>query len=327
MSYEDRGHADSDRAACTPARTQLARVNAELSRLQAKDLPGLQQELATFVGKQDTLVGAYRTQFPALRKLWCDRQLDVERLYAHIRCEFPLDKPAWQKVVADCICTPEHDLHCLKRRVGRRTRCSTGPHEREFLAADARYSAAKVDLDALTGLVGQLTAKLAASLDLVGAIEKLGPTGRAVAIYLFYWKLLPAHKRLAPKDVSADCLRLGSEGDPHVLCKGVWDRVCKDEEGACKPPDEAHHEPEHHERPVPWLLPPDDYGTALDCAWDRYQRAREERAEAKAKYDADQDSLQALTDRLAATESGIDAAIENCLSAIPIGDGCCDQTN
>jgi hypothetical protein len=324
MNQEEHGYTESAPTHCTTAKVQLAKVNAELSRFQAKDLVSLQHELSDFVGQQDALVSAYKDQYPALRKTWCDRQLDVERLYAHMRCEFPLDKDKWQKIIADCICTPAHDIHCLKRRVARRRRCAGGKLEREFLAADARYVAAQAELTALTKLVEQVKAALDANLALVGGIEQLGPKGRAVAIYRFYWKLLPAHKALAPQDISPDCLKIGSEGDAHLLCKIVWDKGCKDEEGACTPPEEVRHPHHHHGRPVPWLMPPADYSNALDCAWDRYQQTRDERAEAKSKYDADQDSLEALSTRLTTMETGLDAAVEACLAAVGT-DSCCDE--
>src|SRR4051794_39923056 len=101
---------------CRSAESLLKEVTAEIAGYEAKKLPALKDELDQFVKDQAGLVTDYVKAFPDLRKTWCDRQKDIERLCTIIRCEFPLKEERWRHLVEHCICKPLHEICCLRRR-------------------------------------------------------------------------------------------------------------------------------------------------------------------------------------------------------------------
>src|SRR5205085_9004791 len=129
----------------------------------------------------------------------------------------------------------------------------------------------------------KIDAALADNLKLVGEIEKTPPTERAVVLYLFWFKLLPSHKHLAPYDASAECKKVCGEWDPNTLCGDIYKYPCPQDDGACapkdgKPPDGCTKIPDLDGA---WLMSPDKYQNALDCAWQDYHKAKDALAEAE----------------------------------------------
>jgi len=312
---------------CRTAKDVLREINAEIARYTVKNLPDVQQQLDAFVKAQDGLVTDYRSKFPDLRRTWCDRQRDVERLCAHVRCEFPLKDEKWRKAVEKCICKPLHELCCLRQRIARRRYCCAGPHERKRDEAKAAFDKANAHLGWMTTLADSLTKELAANLDLVGQINVVPPDQRPTVLYLFF-KLRRSHVHMAPYDASDECREVCSEFDPDRLCCEVFERPCPEEECNCAPKGEWPHENCTHapKMNAPWLMSPDSYGHALDCAWDAYLKAKEELAEAEAelkKYPDDLASLQAQYD---ADYAGIKDKILNCLLGIKYStEDCCRE--
>lgn len=310
---------------CRTAKELLDHVSAELARYEAKKLAELKAELDAFVKKQDGLVADYKTRFPALRKLWCDRQVDVERLCAHIKCEFPLKEEKWKKLIENCICTQYHDLCCLEQRIAARKRCCTGPLERARDAAKVAFDNSKRRLDNLNALATRLDASLADNLKIVGQIEKLAPNERTVALYLFWFKLVPAHHHMAPFDASAECKKVCSDWDPNTLCSAVYAEPCPDEDGACTPKDGKPHDRCSHFPPAygPWLMSPEKYCHALDCSWHDYHTAKEALSEAEAALKNAPDDLDSLIKKQADDAKGLDDAIVKCLKNVKLPDDCC----
>ena len=344
---------------CDSAKVLLKQVNDQLASFKALKLDELQTELDQFCKKQETVVNEYRTRYPALRKTWCDRQTDVERLCAHIKCEFPLDKEPWKTLIADKICGPLHDICCLEKRIAKRKRCCSGPLQRARDEALAVSDAAKKRLDWLTNLSARLDGLLTDEMKLVGDIEKLPPADRTAALYLFWFKLLPAHKRMAPDDVSDACKKLCAEGDPQTLCSEVFGKDCEDLDDGCAPKAAgqagqvaqtgqaaqaaqaapaaapgatAGKTPPATEgcKPVeprgPWLMSPDSYETELDCAWAAYHEAKMKLADAESKLKADPDDLDSLIKQLTASKDPktLDDAITKELKKVKPQDNCCN---
>jgi hypothetical protein len=326
MAQDDRDQGTEGGAErCQSAKKLLEQITREINEFEAKKLGELKTDLDAFVKKQDQLVDGYKAKYDALRKTWCDRETDVERVYAHIKCEFPLDKEKWQNLIKDCICRKKHDIYCLKKRIAKRKRCCGGPLQRARDEAAVKYDEAKAALDVIQNLAQKIADALAANLTLIGEIDKLPSAERTVALYLFWFKLLPAHKRLAPKDISDACTTLGSEGDPKTLCKPVYDEGCKDEDGACTPP-KGYEDPDPKEPRGPWLMPPDDYSYQLDCAWEAYHKAKQVLADAEAALKANPDDLASLEKKLTDDQKALEDEIKKCLKAYKRPDECCKKT-
>lgn len=312
---------------CQTAKDLLREVNAEIARYTVKNLPDLQKELDEFVKAQDGLVSDYTSKFPELRKTWCKRQTDVERLCAHVRCEFPLKDEKWRKAIEKCICTPLHDLCCLRQRIAKRKYCCAGPYERKRDEAQAAFNKAKAHLDWLKALAQNLDAALNANLELVKKIEAAPADQRATVLYWFY-QLRRSHVHMAPYDAAEDCREVCSEFDPDKLCREVFERPCPEEECNCAPKGEWPHEDcGHLAKPLgPWLMSPDKYRHALDCAWDAYLKAKEALAEAEAELKKHPDDLSSLQAQYDADSKGIDDKIFNCLKGVkPPTEDCCKE--
>lgn len=330
MAYDDTGSDDSGGGTdttkpCRSAKQVLQEVTDQINQFESKKLGELKASLETFVKNQDKLVDGYREKYPALRKTWCDRQQDVERLYAHIKCEFPLSEEKWKALIQECICKKKRELYCLRRRIAKRKRCCSGELQRKRDAAADAFELAKAELDTLQNLAQKIADALASNLNVIGEIEKLPSAERTVALYLFWFKLLPNHKSLTPtRDISDACRKLGADGDPKTLCKPTYDIPCPDETGGCTPPkDEKWTAPEPQ---GPFLMHPDDYLKALDCAWDKYDAAKNALALAEAEYKRNPDDLTSLEKQHTDGSKGLEDEIKKCLKGYKGKDNCCKET-
>jgi len=312
---------------CETARELLKKVNAELAWFAVKNLPDLQKELQDFVNAQDGLISDYASKFPDLRKKWCARQVDVERLCAHIRCEFPLKEEKWRRLIEKCICKPMHDLCCLGQQIARRNYCCAGPFERKRNEAQWAFNKAQAHLAWTKTLAKSLDDQLAVNLDLVNQINAVTPDQRPVVLYLFY-QLRRSHVHMAPFDASPECKEVCAEFDPDKLCCEVFKHPCPDEDCNCTPKGEwPHHDCSHAPKlDAPWLMSPDKYRNALDCAWDEYHKAKEALAKAEAELKKHPDDLKSLQDKYDAETKGLKDCITNCLKREkPPTDDCCRE--
>jgi len=271
-----------DQENCQPVKELLQKVTAELAWFTAKNLPDLQKELTDFVTAQDGLVSDYASKFPDLRKKWCSRQVDVERLCSHVKCEFSAEK--WREVVERCICKPMHALCCLNQRIAKRQYCCAGPYERARNEAKAALDKATSHLTWIKTLAKGLDTQLAANLELVNQINAVPANERATVLFL-YFKLRRSHLHMAPFDVSAECKEVCIEFDCDRMCREVLEKPCPDDDCGCTPKGEWPHHSCHHCCKIdgPWLMAPHSYRHALDCAYDRYHKAKDALAKAEAE--------------------------------------------
>jgi hypothetical protein len=309
---------------CQTAENILREVKAEIARYTAKNLPDLQTELETFVKDQDTKVADYKSKFADLRKKWCARQVDVERLCAHVRCEFPMDR--WRWLIEKCICKPLHDLCCLKRRIARRRYCCAGPYERKRDEAQWAFDKAAAHLTWMKDLAKLLDQQLDDNLTLVTQINAVPPEQRTAVLYLFY-KLRRSHVHMAPYDCSEECKKVCWDFDPDKLCHEVFEHKCEDHDCNCVPKGEfPHYDCTCAEKiDGPWLMSPDKYRHELDCAWDAYHKAQRELAEAKAELTKHPDELASLIKKRDDDTTSLDDRIKTCLTEHvhhPSGDCC-----
>jgi hypothetical protein len=321
-----------DQESCQTAKELLQRVSAELTWFAAKNLPDLQKELQDFVTAQDALVADYGSKFPDLRKKWCSRQVDVERLCAHVKCEFSAEK--WREVIERCICKPMHDLCCLNQRIAKRQYCCAGPHERARNQAQAALDKATKHLGWMKALATSLDSQLAANLDLVNQINAVPANERATVLYLFF-KLRRSHIHMAPYDASAECKEVCTEFDCDKMCREVLERPCPDDDCGCTPKGDWPHQSCHHccKLDAPWLMAPDSYRHALDCAYDHYHKAKDDLAKAESelkKHPDDLTSLIAARDALndPKNPNNLENNITKCLKCEkPPSEDCCREND
>jgi len=327
MRQEERGTSPDEPAACQSASDMLKQVSEEIAQFEAKKLPELKAELDAFVKKQEELVKAYKESYPAFREKWCLQQQQVQQLYSALKCSFPPPSKDWKKIVEECICKRLHELNCLAKRIEKRKRCCSGPLERARDEARSGLDAAKADLDVLKSLGGRIQALLDDDAALIKEINTLmSGSDHAVVLWLFWFRLLPNHTKLAPADLQEDCKKLGDGETPEKLCGTVYGQPCKEEPGGCTPPeDEDADYPHDGQRPLPWLMPPRDYGTALDCAWQTYRESKDAWAQAAMEYAASPDDIEALKKKLEEDKKAVEGRIKECLKNAKPGDDCCEE--
>jgi len=312
--------------ACPAAKQQLEDVTSELNKFEAKKLTELKSELEAFVKKQDALDADYQKKYPALRDKWCAQQQTIVKLHAQLLHAFP--NQDWKKIVADCICTKKRVIMCKDEAIAHLNRCGKGNAERARDEAQARFTDAKTRLDLLSANAQKIDAQLTADAAWIGNIQALlGTPEQAVALYLFWFKLLPQHKSLTPEDVAADCKTFADDESPAKLCETEWAKACESDPNACKPPADggsaAATATATPPRPAPWLILPAKYSAALDCAWDDYRKAKDEFAQRDAEYKAKADDVASLVKQRDALIASLDADVTACLKTKKPDDTCC----
>jgi hypothetical protein len=308
-----------------PSRLQalLAQVNLQLNEFDAKRLGEFKSEVETFWKKQADVVADYRKQYPALRDRWCRQQQDVvQPLYSAIKSAFP-EQP-WQQIVCALICAPRRDrIDTVLADIQGRLQVSRGAHEGARDDALAAYQAAKAQRDALTANAGGIDAALTANAALATQITALlNKPDRAVALYLFWFKLLPSHRGLRPSDISQDCEGFAKDETPEKLCAACADAAA----GAAKDAPAPAAAKAAMSRSAPWLIAPDDYATALDDAWWSTSQAKDAYASAESAYRADPDDIPARQKQLEASRKTIDDDIKAGLAKWRPTDTCCSDT-
>lgn len=322
--HEDAGDsskgAGDDGKGCVPAQKLLDSITAELNSFEAKKLGELKKDLEGFVARQGQLVDDYKKQYAALKKQWCDQQTEIDALSRAIRCAVP----TWKEIITKCVCPPQADIRCQEQSIANRKRCCKGTRERTRDDAQARFDDAKAYLDALIANAAGLKAALEADAKLIKEITGL-LTGadQTVAVYLFWFKLLPQHNSIAP----ADCKTIGADETLEKLCSTEFGKPCGGDPNPCTPPkDEAAGDAAKPHHPAPWLVDPAKYATELDCAWSDRRDAKDAFAKADAAYKTKPDDLKALEDKLTAAKKGLDEEIKKCLKdQKQPGDPCCDD--
>jgi hypothetical protein len=321
MAEEQKDEGTQAARTCQTAKELLVEVKAQLSGFEAKKLDQLKTELETFVAAQDALVAEYRTKFPALRKTWCERQLDVERLCAHVKCEFPLTDEKWKNIVKECICKRVWDICCLEKRIVARKKCCGGPRERARDAALEAFNKADAKLKMLKELSKRIEAALAANKGLIDEIDKLAATDRVVSLWVI-WKLLPAHKGLTPYDASPESKKVCGEWDPDQVCKEIFDDPCKADDGGCSDGKDLGDCLGKAVYDGPSMIAPDAYRKALDCAWEEYYNAKTKLSEAQAELQREPDDLPSLESRLKSWRETLGEDVKRCLREKQPQDNC-----
>jgi len=322
MSQHEHDDKTTPAEKCETADSMLKRITQQINEFDVKKLGELKKELETFTKAQDDLVKDYEKQYPTLRSKWCDQQARIQTLYAQIKCAFPGQD--WKKIVEECICPPRHDLICLEKKIARRKKCCYGKLQKELDAATTHFTETKARLDTLKANAAEIDKKLKADETLYGEIQTLlGQPDKAVALYKFWFVLLPAHRSLIPGDVAEDCKTFGDAEDPDTLCKNG---PCPPDDGPCVPREgETEGEPASHprRRAVPWLIAPKKYRDELDCAWKDYLDAKDELGKADSAFKNAPDDIPSLVAKLDADKKSLEETIRKCLETKKPDDTCC----
>jgi hypothetical protein len=311
-------------AAANPSvKDLLAEVTLELNNFEARKLAELKAELEAIVKKKATLVDEYEKKYPVLRERWCKQHQDVEALSESLRCAFP--NQDWKQLISDCICKKQREAYCLEQKINRRNHCCRGPRERAVEEAQAAFDAAQLRMNALNANTQKIEAGLGDGDKLIKEIQGLVPgPDKAIALFIFWFKLLPLHVGLTPDDVSPECKKFGEAETPWLLCKAVLEPDCKDDnpcdaKGYVAPSPGAAKSP----RPAPWLMPWKNYSADLDGAWQDYRKAKNALAEAKSQLKSDPDDLESLRAKLADLNKTFEDRVRDCLKQARPDDKCC----
>jgi hypothetical protein len=305
----------------------LENVLKEISDFEAKKLTELKGELEGFVKKQQGLVDDYRKQYPELRRRWCAQHTDVETLYAQLKTTHDPLKDPWKKLVSQCICAKQKEVDCLAEAIAMRRRCGFGELEYALEGAKGAFAGAKGRLDVLLALSAKLEAALTGHGTWIKDIKNLTGPERASVLYLFWIRLLPAHRSLMPSDLGSEIKMPGEAEAPEKICAAERAEKCKADPWACAPPTAGAGGAGAGttDRLLPWLMPPDQYEVALDRAWDEYRKAKNELAVADAAFRNKPDDLATKVKEHGTRKDGLEADIVACLKAWKPSDPCVDE--
>ena len=172
----------------------------------------------------------------------------------------------------------------------------------------------------------KLDAALTSHGNWIKEIKNLPGPERATVLYLFWIRLLPAHRALMPPDLADDCPIPGDDETPEKICDADYQKPCGTDPWACSPPAATGTAaPYDTGRRLPWLMLPEAYEGALDCAWDDYRKAKNELAIAEAAFKAKADDLGTKVKEYGVAKDGLEAEILKCLKEWKPVDPCCAE--
>lgn len=295
----------------------LEGVKEQIATYEAKRLGEQKTELEALVKQKPLSVADYNAKYPTLYARWCAQHQQVETLYKLIQQAFP--GQVWTDIVSTCICKKRHDEQCKTKEIEEREYCSQGKNQRLWSQAKAVAEAAKASLDTLVSNAQKIDAGLLEIDKLIKEIQALVPgPDKAVALYLFWFKLLPIHMDLLPDKVSAECKAFGTEQTPEKLCAKELAGPC-DFNNPCKP-ETANTD--KVEIPRAWLMDPDRYPKTLDDAWKKYQNSKTDLAAKEVAYKSAPDDLDTLRKNLDDFKKKLEAEIKDCLKKEKPEDKC-----
>jgi hypothetical protein len=181
-------------------------------------------------------------------------------------------------------------------------------------------------------LATSLDTQLADNLALVNQINGVPPNERATVLYLFF-KLRRSHVHMAPYDAAAECKEVCKQFDCDRMCRETLERPCENDDCGCTPKGEWPHHSCHHccKLDGPWLMAPDSYRQALDCAYDDYHKAKDDLADAEGELNNHPDALPSLIAQRDALNdpknpNNLENNILNCLKREkPPSEDCCRE--
>lgn len=286
----------------------LGAVSKDLATSEAKKLGQLKAALEAIDKKKQVLVDDYAKQFNTLRDLWCSQEIDIVQL-----AKLAPWPDAWQTVVKEKICPDLTALDAAKTSLLARQDTFLSPLELAREQARRALAVTEAALDAVNGNAQRVREQLTLNSQLLPKISPIlkGSTP-AVAVYLFWFKLLPSHRALKPYNVKEG--DYGTGITPAELCSasaGGGGHTNYGGGGGSAAPQRA-----------PWLMDPNTYASALDDAWANYKNAKYELAAKEGDYQDERDEIARLEKQLVELTKTLDARITAKLETIKPKDLC-----
>ncbi|MCV9961740.1 hypothetical protein OIU34_07470 [Pararhizobium sp. BT-229] len=294
----------------------LEKVKKDIIDFEAQQLGKLKTELEAFEKKKKAVTDGYTQKYPALREKWRLQNSQIELLHRSLTCLFK--DCSWKQHIADCVCPPLAEIAKQDSLIAKRRRCFLGPLEYERDRTKAAAEADKAYLDTLIANQALVESALSADDKLIAEIKQLlQGEDSAVAIYVFWFKLLPMHVQLAPKAL-VHCLDFAKGEAP--------DDLCPPKESEPQTPAGGAPVPVLH--PVPWLVHPQSYPDEIDCAWTVYRVSKKAQGDAEAAYNKAPDDLASMTKTLGEWRKAFDGRVRDCLKKVDetMPCGCGDET-
>lgn len=321
----------------------LREINTQITDYESKKLQQIKRELEAFVSTKKAVFEDYKTKHPMLKDKWYKQNSDVTAIAQHLACIFK--KETRDQHIENCICSKRKEIDKASTEIETRKARGKGKNETRRDEAKAIYDAAKADLEALKANAQRLEIELTTNQKTIAEIQALlqGPD-RAVAIWLFWFTLLPSHRQLMPnpKSLPKDCTVAGEGESPADLCNPKAEEKPAGGDIPAEPgqsaPDPGKASPAQVAqaaqpaststpgRTAPWLIDPGAYEKALDAAWTRYKEAQEALGKAEAAYAAAPDDLAASARKLEDLRKALDGAVRDCLKKLTPTDPCCPPT-
>lgn len=283
--------------ACPSVGELLDTVKGEIRTYESRQLGKLKSELEAFDKKRQAAYESYRQRYPALRDKWCALAAEAETLHRTVVCLFK----DWQQIAFCCVCENRAAMAQKQAVVDARSTCAWGLLETARNLAKQKADAALAQRDALGDNQKGVEADLATVEKAVAEIKvQLQGPDSARSIHGLFFTVIPTLVRLAPKGTT--CLDFASDETPARICTPAQPIPGPVEKASAPPP-----------RAAPWLIHPDDFLHAIDCAWTAYKEANESYATAEASFKATPDDLATLKGELEEARKGLDAKIADCL--------------
>jgi hypothetical protein len=286
---------------CMSLEDMLKRLEDEIAAFEGKKLAQIKKDIDAFLPKKAAVVKEYKDKYAALNDRWAQQNAQVDDLWKAIPCHIE----TWDAIADECICPRLKEIDDLADDIGKV--CTKGPNEAARDEAKAAADAAKAQLDGLIANTQRVDAALTANGKLITEIQAL-LTGkdRSVAIYSFFFVLAPLHVQLTPELASDECREvLKNLPTRDTICGCAAPTTTGTETVGHASADAAHA--------CPWLINPDHFGNAIDCAWAAVRAANEALGAAENTFAAAPDDLASKTKKLADLQKTLEARIKDCL--------------
>lgn len=272
-------------------------LNAQIADFEAKKLGQLKSELEAFNKKKKSLVDSYTAKYPGLLKQWTDQNALIRQMHKTLVCRFE----DWREKFQHCVCDTIKYIDDAQADLDIRLNCAKLKLEADRDAAQNKADITEAYLKALSDNEKGVAAALSANNTRIGDVgQLLNGAGSHVAIYVFWGKLLPSHKQLAPEPLAPD------------LEKSLAAASCS---GPSANTDAAGSSTPHA---APWLVDPDEYGAKLDAAWSAHKKAKEDYGAAAATFAKAPNDVVTVAKAIEAKRKRLDADIRECLKAYDV---------
>lgn len=286
---------------CPSLEEMLKQVEQDIAAFEGRKLAQTKKDIDAFLPKKAAVVKEYQDKYAGLNDRWVQQNRQVADLWKAIHCHIK----DWDDLARDCICRKLKEIDDLEEDID--TTCTKGKNEAARDAAKAAADAAKAKLDALIANTQRVDAALTTNGKMISELQgALNGKERAVVIWGFFFVLAPLHVQLTPEAASEECRAV------------LKDLPTPDEICGCSPTSSGSasvggHAGADADHAYPWLIKPEHFGAAIDCAWADLRTKNEAMGLAEGVFAGDPDDLGFKTKKLADLRKTLEARIKDCL--------------